>query len=304
MITLQDILKIYNKVQTPVQEQLVQFNIDNVVDLWREKYNKIKDESWPECNTMESFYNLPEHIQKECHDIHQFSPSIWKQKIYDDAVIEFKFPPSTIQQRIIKDNLDYIINKDIVDFACNTGGYGFAAINVGANSVVGFDIRDDNLKLAEAIKIFYNIADDKLKFLKLDIHDYNKITNLCQNKHTALVPGIMYHVYDHYQILLSIAKANVDTIIIETAEADSITNSIEPLVWWRVENTFERIAGWSENFKKIPVGYPNESWFKMILNELQYECLGKTQHRMSTSKHNSDEFTHGRTVYVFQKIKL
>lgn len=301
MINLEEIQKIYNELRTPVQEQLIKYNIKNSADLWRQKYSEIKDESWPECNTMENFYNLPKHIQDECHNVHQFSPTIWKQKIQDDATFEFQLPPSSNQRKIIEDNLKHIVNKDIVDFACNIGGYSFAAIDAGANSVIGFDIRDENLRLADAVKEFAYSNNDKLKFVKLDIHNYSGITEVCSNKQTVLIPGVMYHVHDHYQILLAVAKANVDTIIIETGEADAVLNSNEPLIWWKTENTFEHIAGWLDGSDTIPVGYPNEAWFKLIMGELQYECVTTSQYHISVSKHDSDEFIQVRTVYVFQR---
>jgi len=37
-------------------------------------YNKVKDESWPNCQTIEDFYHLSLHIQKECKDIHKIDP--------------------------------------------------------------------------------------------------------------------------------------------------------------------------------------------------------------------------------------
>lgn len=51
----------------------------NTDDKIKQSYIKIKDPSWPECNSVDDFYNLPIHIQKECineHrlDIHVFQP--------------------------------------------------------------------------------------------------------------------------------------------------------------------------------------------------------------------------------------
>jgi len=43
---------------------------------WARSYQKIKDESWPECNTSDDWKNLPEHVKFECEKIHNFSPDI------------------------------------------------------------------------------------------------------------------------------------------------------------------------------------------------------------------------------------
>jgi organic radical activating enzyme len=41
---------------------------------WLDAYNNVKDETWPECNEFMDFINLPEHILKECLDVHGISP--------------------------------------------------------------------------------------------------------------------------------------------------------------------------------------------------------------------------------------
>jgi organic radical activating enzyme len=50
--------------------------------LWIECYNRIKDPAWPDCETLNDFYNLPTHIQSECHDVHRLSPEIWLNEVY------------------------------------------------------------------------------------------------------------------------------------------------------------------------------------------------------------------------------
>jgi len=37
----------------------------NIDDLWKEFYNDIKDDSWPDCIRFENYHNLPESIKKE-----------------------------------------------------------------------------------------------------------------------------------------------------------------------------------------------------------------------------------------------
>ena len=169
--------------------------------------------------------------------------------------------------------------------------------------MVGFDIRDTNLKMANAIKKFLKVPDGKIQFLNLDIHNYEKVTALCRDKDTALVPGIMYHVHDHFQILLSIAKANVSTVIFETGENSEIVSSKEPLVWWRTEKTFENISGWVDNYEEILVGYPNPAWFELVMNQLGYVLLSSKQHTQSSSQSHPDEFTQIRSVHVYGQIK-
>ena len=237
------LIELFEKVNQPIRKKLIQYNLNKLEPLWKIKYNEIKDQSWPVCDSIKDFNNLPEYIQKECSTIHGFSPDIWEQNILDDTDEEIVLPYKDSTLKIISDCHDFVAGHDIVDFACNNGKYSFAALTIGANSVVGFDIRDDNILLANAVKTYLKIPDDKAKFVKLDIHDYNNITNICTNKSTALILGVLYHVHDHYEILSAVRQADVTNIIIETNENDCILSSKEPLVWWRSEPTFENVAG-------------------------------------------------------------
>ena len=42
---------------------------------WKDNYNAIKDPSWPDCNTPEEFYQLPNLIQQECLEDHALHPA-------------------------------------------------------------------------------------------------------------------------------------------------------------------------------------------------------------------------------------
>jgi organic radical activating enzyme len=50
---------------------------NNGID-WCKAYNNVKDPSWPECKSYEDFDLLPEHIKKECVEVHHIG--------YDDFV--------------------------------------------------------------------------------------------------------------------------------------------------------------------------------------------------------------------------
>jgi organic radical activating enzyme len=53
-----------------------------VADLvgWVDAYNRVKDESWPVCQSADDFDNLPEYIKKECTEIHQIDPLSWQKQ--------------------------------------------------------------------------------------------------------------------------------------------------------------------------------------------------------------------------------
>jgi organic radical activating enzyme len=72
------------------------FKIEYRGDLtkWSEAYKQVKDESWPECNTPEQFYDLPENIKNECKNIHNidFESFLYASnghRIFDTNNVEF-----------------------------------------------------------------------------------------------------------------------------------------------------------------------------------------------------------------------
>ena len=40
---------------------------------WKKSYQRVKDQSWPDCNTIEEFVNLPKWIQDECNQLHKLT---------------------------------------------------------------------------------------------------------------------------------------------------------------------------------------------------------------------------------------
>ena len=59
-----------------------------MLNLWNSCYHRIRDDSWPDCATLDDFFDLPIHIQKECHDIHHFSPKIWSREVFTHRIVD------------------------------------------------------------------------------------------------------------------------------------------------------------------------------------------------------------------------
>jgi uncharacterized Fe-S cluster-containing radical SAM superfamily protein len=49
---------------------------------WQKMYSNIKDESWPSCNTLEEFKNLPDKIRSECVNVFNFSDDLYKSTFF------------------------------------------------------------------------------------------------------------------------------------------------------------------------------------------------------------------------------
>jgi len=269
-------------------------------------YNAIRDNSWPECFSLEDLKKLPDSIIDECKNIHGFDFMIY----YDDNISSDRWSKYNsgfwpVWELIRYENVilkiqKYIENKTIVDFAAHAGIISLLALHVGAKFVTTTNVRPEFVKLAEKM---LQLSPYKNKFTTkiADIHNYHNNTQLCQSVDTVLLYGIMYHVHDHCLILDSITKAEPENIIIDTYIPESIIDQATPLMYWQMENSEDIWNGWHNDEKLVAVGMPNVSWLTMYMATKNY-----------TPVYNENYFCHGvgellpphrkRSVVVFSKV--
>ena len=287
-----------NKLSKSFQKKLLPYNLETSKEYWKECYESIRGESWPDCNTPNDFKYLPIDIKNECIEIHNFSCDIWKKEIKNDVNLHNITLDSSYDLTPYK---KYIENKNILDFACAYGSYSFDCLRLGASSVKGIEVRKEKLRLAKLFKHELGIPDYKLQFLQGNIHDYKNNQKLCKNINTVLLNGILYHVNDHYNILKSICAAKVENIIIETGEASQVQDLNYPAIYFKDEPTFDLRAGWEKNKKNVIAGYPNYKWFDLTLSNLGYHEVKKNHHEISLSNTYTDKHKQKRTIYVYSK---
>lgn len=78
---------VYNFLESPFTETFHQEEWH--YKSWRSSYNRIKDESWPECNEIEDFKNLPEKIKNECENIFGFSDKIFREQNFTRKLVDY-----------------------------------------------------------------------------------------------------------------------------------------------------------------------------------------------------------------------
>lgn len=290
-----------------IKEKYIPYEVQNQERSWVNTYNDIKGESWPECKSYDDFNFLPEHIQNECIHVHNFSPDILKKAIIADADVKFGKKNQIVLSSWISDfleqHLEVLQDKKVIDLACNFGHWSVFSYLNQCRSLVGADIRDDNLKVAKSIQQDMCLSDDQISFVKADIHDYKHMTELCAEKDTVLLLGIMYHIHDHYNVLESVCQPTVQSVVIETGEANEIIHSNDPLVWWKYEPTFELIAGAVNNTAEVLVGYPNVVWFDMVMKKLGFERVASSRHDIHSSTQKIEKLKQTRSVFLYNRLK-
>lgn len=256
---------------------------------WVEKYDIIKDDSWPTIDSYADFYNLPDFIQKECIDIHEFSPDIWLQCIKNDAAHQYAMTEQMDLSvlpvyRFFADNLDLIENKKILDVGCNFGYWSLFSVKNQALHVIGIDARPELIEISRALQKDYEIEAGKLEFKVCNVHDYESLQPIARGRETLLLLGVMYHFDDHINVLKSMICETILDVVIETTDPKKL-NPGEPLIWWMKESSSSYLSGFeSDDKKNILVGWPTLSWFDLIFGHMGFE-------RQTTILYNSSDFS-------------
>lgn len=294
--------KLISDINDRIKKQYIKYSIEQNEVWWIDRYNLIRDASWPDCLCYQDFYSLPADIQQECIHQHNFSPDIFINSIHVDANANFR-PPDFLKfrpevQKCLINNIDIIENKKIIDFACYLGTWSFFAADKNCKQVLGVDVREENLQIANSIKKDCAADDQQISFLQSDIHDYKKNSELCSDADTVFLFGIMYHVHDHYEIIKSVCQPTVKHIAIVTG----IYENEQPVIWWKKEPTFELISGWENNKNEILVGYPTISYFDLILDMLGFKKIAQDRYSINMSQQKTKEFDKPWAVMIYQRI--
>jgi tRNA (mo5U34)-methyltransferase len=109
--------------------------------------------------------------------------------------------------------------KELLDVGCNGGGYCFVAGELGARSAIGFDIRQHWLNQADFIQ---EIKYPALKNVEFKLADAKTFIDSHNSVDITIFKGMLYHLADPIHILLKLAEATREVILIETASSNSI----------------------------------------------------------------------------------
>lgn len=300
---VEDLIK---KIETPIKEKYICQEIDTSMSLWIDRYNNIRDSSWPLCKSYNDFYLLPSWMQEECINIHNFSPKIWQDEISKDAdqIYSGKYPQLLEHTvKLLENNQSILTHKRIIDIGCRYGQYSIYSAFANPSQVTGIDVRSSSIDVAEAMRENLNIQSDRVAFKIADIHNHEHLKQLCADCDTVLLLGVMYHVHDHYDILKNICQGNVSSIVIEVGEDHTIMHSDQPLIAWKKEKTFESLSGFFNNDDEVLVGYPNAKWFDVAMDIFGFERIDTATFDIHESSQKINQFIRHRSVFLYQKTR-
>ena len=264
---------------------------------WTNSYNNIKDATWPECNSFQEFYNLPEYIQQECKHQHQFCPETFVNRLALEAEQQFDQSLTVQKQKpeleqVLLNNLHIIKDKKVIDFACNDGRWSVFSLLHQCADIVGVDARHENVATATAIKNSSFESDNNINFILGDIHNTSNNQQLCAGRDTVFLFGIMYHVYNHNKIIQSICCPSVKHVVIESKVIESITPTVE----WIIEPTHNRGLAWDSNNTELLIGIPSVAFFDLVFEQLGYKKTLEQRYVRQMSDPNRN-----RAILLYEK---
>jgi len=118
--------------------------------------------------------------------------------------------------RIIRDNLNCVKGKSILDLGSFNGRWSWAALKSGASFVLGIEGRAHIME--SKLDEFQIFDKNRYHFICADIFD--ALAHLNETRKykfdTILCLGIFYHIMDHFRLFKLIAGLNPKTIILDT----------------------------------------------------------------------------------------
>jgi hypothetical protein len=88
-------------------------NTDHLIKVF---YNSVKDISWPDCNNLTEFNNLPDYIQDECKNVHEIDQHVFKPSPYSNIVEHIKKHGNVVktpESQVINGAMISRIGKDL-----------------------------------------------------------------------------------------------------------------------------------------------------------------------------------------------
>lgn len=170
---------------------------------------------------------------------------------------------------LIEKNKDLLVNKKILDLASHDGRWSFAALEVGAHSVIGIEGREELVSDAYSNFKSYGIDPSKYRFYNGDI---SKVLN--ENYFDVDIIfcfGFLYHTSSHIPLFVSLKNLNPIYIIIDT-KISLFPDCVVELI---LENS--NIAGnaiedlSTSNSKKTIVGKPSRLALYMLFKHFGYK---------------------------------
>lgn len=120
-------------------------------------------------------------------------------------------------QKLLLDQKDCIQGKKVLDLASHMGTFSYAALEAGAQEVVGVDIEKELIEKSERLFRQHQIDKSRYHFIQADVLEYLEKNEKAFD--TIFCFGLLYYLPDPYRLLKLMSLAAKETILIDTFTA-------------------------------------------------------------------------------------
>jgi len=169
---------------------------------------------------------------------------------------------------LIKNNIQIIKDKRILDLASHDGRWSFAAIKNGSSFVFGIEINPTLVVDANKNMERYKISKEKYSFVIGDI--FNEISKLKPKQFdTVFCFGIFYHITSHYRLLSEIKRLKPKHLVLDTM----IVKDNRPIIefWTTLSKDLTIKVGDSSHGGEVIRGTPSKSALELMLKNLRFD---------------------------------
>jgi hypothetical protein len=171
-------------------------------------------------------------------------------------------------QAIIRENLDLLRGKRVLDLASHDGRWSFAALNAGCTHVTGIEAREHLVLNARTTFEHYGVDRAKYEFVLGDV-----FASLKEGKFqadTVLLLGFFYHVNRHVELAALISGVGAKHIILDTAVVPPQTCPTgTPIIELSTESSADEGAAVGMTARVI-VGRPSREAIRLIFGEFGF----------------------------------
>ena len=114
---------------------------------------------------------------------------------------------------LIHANRELISGARVLDLASHDGRFSFAALQSGAERVVGVEHDPRLVQKAEENMAFYGVPREKYHFVTGDMFDRIRVIERCD---VVFCFGIFYHINDHMRLLTELAEFDARVVIFDS----------------------------------------------------------------------------------------
>lgn len=138
----------------------------------------------------------------------------------------------------VRDTLARSAEATALDLACSEGWFAHKLLDWGARSVVGVDIRPQNIRRAELMRQHFKIAPERLALQQANIYDLPISSD--EQFDVVLLLGLVYHVEDPMGALRR-ARARTRTLMVVESQ---LTRQASPILHgWGSSDSIEEAPG-------------------------------------------------------------